>query len=73
MKKLLFFLPLLFVLVLGFTAGKFVDDKLKSLLQQFRTNEETAKSNIFYAITGTSFYIPNVKILKILLSETGYL
>ncbi len=64
MKKLLFFLPLLLVLVLGFTAGKFVDDKLKRLLQQFKTEEETAKSNIFYAVSGPSFYIPNVKILK---------
>ncbi len=64
MKKLLFSLPLLLVLVLGFTAGKFVDDKLKSLLQQFKTEEETAKSNIFYAVTGPSFYIPNVKTLK---------
>jgi hypothetical protein len=63
MKKILFAFPL-FVFVLGFTAGYIVDDKLKNLLQQFKTNEETAKSNIFYAVSGPSFYIPNVKILK---------
>ena len=63
MKKILFAFSLL-VLVLGFTAGHIVDDKLKNLLQQFKTNEENAKSNIFYAVTGPSFYIPNVKMLK---------
>lgn len=63
MKKLIFILPLL-VLVLGFTTGRLVDDKLKSLLQQFKTDEDAAKTNIFYAVSGPSFYIPNVKVLK---------
>jgi len=63
MKKLFFILPLL-LLVLGFTAGRILDDKLKSLLQQFKTDEDAAKSNIFYAVTGPSFYIPNVRSLK---------
>jgi hypothetical protein len=63
MKKLFFILPIL-LLVLGFTTQRILDDKLKNLLQQFKTNDETAKSNIFYNVTGTSFYIPNVKILK---------
>jgi hypothetical protein len=63
MKKILFALPLL-LLVLGFTAEKIFDDKLKSLLQQFKTDEDMAKSNIFYAVSGPSFYIPNVKMLK---------
>ncbi|MBK7500579.1 MAG: hypothetical protein IPI19_16205 [Ignavibacteriales bacterium] len=36
---------------------------LKSL-QQFNINEETAKSNIFYSVTGPSYYIPNAKMLK---------
>lgn len=65
MKKLIFILPLL-VLVLGFTTGHIVDDKLKSLLQQFKTDEDAAKSNIYYAVSGPSFYIPNVKVLKAL-------
>ena len=65
MKKLIFILPLL-VLVLGFTTGQLVDDKLKSLLQQFKTDEDAAKTNIFYAVSGPSFYIPNVKVLKAL-------
>jgi len=63
MKKLFFILPIL-LLVLGFTAQKILDDKLKNLLQQFKIEEETAKSNIFYAVSGSSFYIPNVKTLK---------
>lgn len=63
MKKIFLLLPLL-ILVLGFTAEKFIDDKLKSLLQQFKTDEDMAKSNIFYAVTGPSYYIPNVKMLR---------
>ena len=68
MKKVFFLLPIL-ILVLGFTARHIVDDKLKSLLQQFKTDEENAKSNIFYAVSGPSFYIPNVKSLKDLALE----
>ena len=63
MKKLFFFLPV-FIFILGFTTNKIIDDKLKNLLQQFNINEETAKSNIFYSVTGPSYYIPNVKMLK---------
>ena len=63
MKKILFVLPLV-ILVLGFTAQRIFDDKLKSLLQQFKTDEDAAKTNIFYAVSGPSFYIPNVKVLK---------
>ena len=63
MKKLFFVLPLL-ILVLGFTAQRMFDEKLKNLLQQFKTNEDAAKTNIFYAVSSPSFYIPNVKILK---------
>jgi len=63
MKKLLFIFPLLLILA-GFTAQKLVDDKLKNLLLQFKIDEPTAKSNILYAVSGPSFYLPNVKILK---------
>ena len=63
MKKLFFFL-LVFIFILGFTTNKIIDDMLKNLLQQFNINEETAKSNIFYSVTGPSYYIPNVKMLK---------
>lgn len=34
------------------------------MLQQFKTDEESAKLNLFYAVSGPSFYIPNVKVLK---------
>lgn len=63
MKKTIFILPLL-VLVLGFTAGHIADENLQALLKQFKIEEGTAKSNIFYAVSGTSFYIPNVKVLR---------
>ncbi|HRN27762.1 MAG: hypothetical protein IT276_05030 [Ignavibacteriaceae bacterium] len=63
MKKLFFVLPLV-MLVVGFTAQRMFDDKLKSLLMQFKTDDNAAKTNIFYAVSGPSFYIPNVKVLK---------
>jgi len=63
MKKILFTIPILF-LILGFTAGHIIDDKLKSLLQQFKVDEENAKSSILYAVSGPSFYLPNVKMLR---------
>ncbi len=63
MKKIIFILPLL-ILVLGFTAGHIADEKLQALLKQFKIEEGTAKTNIFYAVSGPSFYIPNVKVFK---------
>ena len=63
MKKLFFILPLL-LLVLGFTAERILDDKLKNLLQQFKVDEESAKTNLLYAVSGPSFYLPNVKMLR---------
>lgn len=63
MKKLIFTLPLL-ILVLGFTAGHIADENLQVLLKQFKIDEGTAKTNVFYAVSGPSFYIPNVKVLR---------
>ena len=63
MKKLLFMVPVILILA-GFTAQKMVDDKLKGLLQQFKTDETNAKQSILYAVSGPSYYLPNVKILK---------
>jgi hypothetical protein len=63
MKKFFFLSPVL-LLLLGFTTGHIVDDKLNGLLQQFNTSEEAAKLDIFYAVTGPSYFIPNVKTLK---------
>ena len=63
MKKFFFLSPVL-LLLFGFTAGHLADDKLSSLLVQFKTSEEAAKSAVFNAITGPSYFIPNVKILK---------
>lgn len=74
MKKLILIsLPLLFLL-LGFTGGKIIDDKLKNLLQQFKLSEDNAKNNILSNISGPSFYIPNVKVLKDLaIGERAYM
>lgn len=63
MKKTLIFFPVL-ILFLGFVGNKTVDDKLKSLLQKFNQSDEYAKNNIFSNISGPSFYIPNIKVLK---------
>jgi len=65
MKKIIFIIPLL-VIVLGFTAGRIIDDKLANLLQQFNIKDDAAKQSVFYAVSGPSFYIPNVKVLKAL-------
>lgn len=65
MKKIIFILSFL-VLVFGFTAGHIADENLQALLKQFKIEEATAKSNIFYAVSGPSFYLPNVKVLKAL-------
>lgn len=62
-KKLIVLIPVIF-LFLGLTVYRLADEKLKSLLKQFNTSEESAEENIFYSISGSSFYIPNVKILK---------
>lgn len=67
MKKFLILSAVLLLLV-GFTASH-ADDKLNSLLVQFKTSEEAAKSAIFNAVTGPSYFIPNVKILKNLSTE----
>jgi hypothetical protein len=63
MRKFFFLSPVL-LLLLGFTAGHVVDDKLGSLLLLFKTSEEAAKLDIFYAVTGPSYFIPNVKTLR---------
>ena len=63
MKKTVFILPFI-VLVLGFTAGHIVNENLHALLKQFKIEEATARSDVFYAVSGPSFYIPNVKVLK---------
>ncbi len=63
MKKALLFFPLL-ILFLGFAGSKVIDDKLKTLLQRFNQSDEYASNNIFYNISGPSFYIPNIKVLK---------
>lgn len=63
MKKLFFVFPVI-LLVVGFTTQKILDDKLKNLLQQFKTDDASAKQSILYAVSGPSYYLPNVKVLK---------
>jgi hypothetical protein len=63
MRKFFFLSPVL-LLLLGFSAGHLVDDKVNNLLQQFNLSEEVAKSDIFYAVTGPSYGIPHVKTLR---------
>lgn len=64
MNRLFFLLiPVLSVLFI-FTAGKIVDDRLKSLLTQFKISEDKANNQIFSNISGPYFYIPGIKVLK---------
>lgn len=63
MKKLLIIYPVLIIL-LGFSYGKLVDDKAKSILKHFQLSEENAKDVIFSNTSGTSFYLPNYKAFK---------
>ena len=63
MKKLLFLIPVLFI-VFGFISAKIVDDKIANLLKQFNISEDNAKQSILSDITGPSYYIPNLKLLK---------
>lgn len=65
MKKLIVLYPVL-ILLLGFSYGKFIDDKAKSILKQFQLTENHAKDVIFSNTSGPSFYFPNMKELKAL-------
>lgn len=65
MKKLILFYPVL-ILLLGFSYGKLIDDKAKSLLKQFQLTESHTKDIIFSNTSGPSFYFPNMKELKAL-------
>lgn len=68
MKKVFFLAPLFFFLF-GFTASHAVDEKTNRLLQLLNLTEETAKADIFHAVTGPSFFIPNVKAFKTISPE----
>lgn len=63
MKKI-FFLMIASIILFGFTAGKMIDDKTKSLLKQFQISEDNAMDQVFSNISGPSFYLPNLKTLK---------
>jgi DNA-binding transcriptional regulator YiaG len=63
MKKI-FVLVIVAVLLLGFSAGKLLDDKMKSLLQQIQLSEENAQNSIFSNCSGPTFYLPNLRNIK---------
>ena len=52
------------LVLFGFTAGKMVDDKTKTLLKHFQLSEDDAMNQVFSNISGPSFYLPNLKTLK---------
>lgn len=68
MKKI-FLLVTITVLLLGFSTGKLLDDKMKSLLKQISLSEENAKSSIFSNCSGPHFYLPNLKNIKGLVGD----
>jgi hypothetical protein len=63
MKKI-FLLVAVSFLILGFSTGELLDDKMKSLLKQISLSEENAKNSIFSNCTGPYFYLPNLKNIK---------
>lgn len=63
MRKLFLLSPVL-LLLLGFTAEQSSEKTLSGLLSQFETSEEKAKSDIFNAVTDSSYVIPNAKLLR---------
>jgi flagellar biosynthesis GTPase FlhF len=63
MKKLLIILPAL-IIVLGLTAGKIIDDKMKSILQQIQLSETDANGMIWSNCANSNFYTPGPKTLK---------
>jgi hypothetical protein len=63
MKKIVFLLPLLFVL-LGSTSWSFADNEVDSLLLLLKTNEASAKKALLQAVTTSSFVVPNGKAVK---------
>lgn len=63
MKKC-FLLFSTFLLVLGFASKSGADDHLDSLIQLLQLNEQSAKAALVHAVTGPSYFIPNVRALK---------
>jgi len=63
MKKILFLIPIAVVLI-GFTAGKLIDDKMKNILQQIQMDEAGAENMIWSNCAYSNFYIPNPRTLK---------
>ncbi len=67
MKKILFTIPIV-VIIIGFTTGRLLDDKMKNILQQIQMDESGAKSMIWSNCSYSNFYVPNPRTLKSLAS-----
>lgn len=63
MKKALLSIPIL-IIILGFTAGRIIDEKMKNILQQIQMDEAGAKSMIWSNCSYSNFYVPNPRTLK---------
>jgi hypothetical protein len=63
MKRILLLLSTC-LLILGLISNSGADDNTSSLLQLLQLNEQTAKAALVNAVTGPSYFIPNVKALK---------
>ncbi len=65
MKKILFIIPVI-IIVLGLTAMKIIDDKMKNILQQIQMSENDANNMIWSNCANSNFYAPGPKTLKAL-------
>jgi hypothetical protein len=63
MKKTILIFSMLIMVAVVF-AGKFFDDRIKSLLQTINLSEDNAKNSIFSDISSSGFYFPGLNQLK---------
>jgi hypothetical protein len=63
MKKILLLIPL-FVLLIGFTINRAIDEKIKNILSQLQMSEGYAEEMIWSNCSYSTFYYPNPKDLK---------
>ncbi len=64
MKKMLSLIPIIIIIVLGLTAMKIMDDKMKNILQQIQMSEDDANNMIWSNCANSNFYAPGPKTLK---------
>ncbi len=63
MKKIILTVSLALI-ILGFTTGRMIDDKMKDILQKIQMDDDGAKNMIWSNCAYSNFFIPNPRTLK---------